>query len=210
MRVACYVKDIDKAIALLKHCADKGYETTVNIMAVSTALAPDLEEGLAQLAETPAKAIYIVDSYGALFSEQIHFLVAQYTKYLKPKGIEVGIHCHNNQQLGFANTIEAIRKGANFLDATIFGIGRAAGNCPLELLLAFLKNPKFRLDPILDVIQEEFLPLRQKIEWGYLIPDMITGILNQHPREAIDYRAGKIKKSFGEFYRSLLNDAESI
>jgi 4-hydroxy 2-oxovalerate aldolase len=207
MRIACYVKDVDKGIDLVKHCADKGYETTVNIMAASTALAPDLEEALAQLALTPVKAVYIVDSYGALFSEQIHFFVAQYAKYLQPKGIEVGIHCHNNQQLGFANTIEAIRKGANFLDATIYGIGRAAGNCPLELLLSFLKNPKFRLDPILDVIQKEFIPLREKIEWGYMIPDMITGILNQHPRAAIEYRAGKIKKSFGEFYLGLRNDA---
>ena len=207
MRVACYAKDVDKAIALVKHCSDKGYETTVNIMAISTTLLPDLEEALGQLSNCPVKAVYIVDSYGSLFSEQVHFLVGQYAKYLKPKGIEVGIHCHNNQQLAFANTIEAIRKGANFLDATVFGIGRAAGNCPLELLLAFLKNPKFKLDPILDVIETELLPLREKIEWGYLIPDMITGILNQHPRSAIEYRAGKIKKSFGEFYRALQNDA---
>jgi 4-hydroxy 2-oxovalerate aldolase len=169
---------------------------------------PDLEEGLSQLAECPLKAVYIVDSYGALFSEQIHYLVQQFAKYLKPKGIEVGIHCHNNQQLGFANTIEAIRKGANFMDATIYGIGRAAGNCPLELLLAFLKNPKFKLDPILDIIEKEFLPLREQIEWGYLIPDMITGILNQHPRSAIALRGSKEKKSFSEFYRGLLNDAE--
>ncbi|MFA6169256.1 MAG: aldolase catalytic domain-containing protein [Candidatus Margulisiibacteriota bacterium] len=207
MRVACYAKDVDKAIDLVKHCADKGYETTVNIMAVSTALLPDLEEALGQLSATPVKAVYCVDSYGSLFSEQIHFFIEKYAAYLKPKGIEVGIHCHNNQQLAFANTIEAIRKGANFLDATIFGIGRAAGNCPLELLLAFLKNPKFRLDPILDVIEQEFIPLREKLEWGYLIPDMITGVLNQHPRAAIEYRAGKIKKSFGEFYRALQNDA---
>lgn len=210
MRVACYVKDIDKAIELVKHCADKGYETTVNIMAISTALMPDLEEGLNQLAHCPLKAVYIVDSYGALFSEQIHYLVQQYAKHLKPKGIEVGIHCHNNQQLGFGNTIEAIRKGANFMDATIYGIGRAAGNCPLELLLAFLKNPKFKLDPILDIIEKEFLPLRQKIEWGYMIPDMICGILNQHPRSAIALRSGKEKKSFSEFYRSLLNDMELV
>ena len=115
MRVACYVKDIDKAIDLVKHCADKGYETTVNIMAISTALMPDLEEGLAQLAECPLKAVYIVDSFGALFSEQVHFLTKLYSDHLKPKGIEVGIHCHNNQQLGFANTIEAIRQGANYI-----------------------------------------------------------------------------------------------
>jgi 4-hydroxy 2-oxovalerate aldolase len=208
MRVACYVKDIDKAIALVKQCADKGYETTVNIMAVSTALVPDLEEGLKQLAECPLKAVYVVDSFGALFSEQIHFLTNLYKGILNPKGIEVGIHCHNNQQLGFANTIEGIRKGANFLDATIYGIGRAAGNCPLELLLAFLKNPKFRLDPILDIIEQEFIPLRQEIEWGYMIPDMITGILNQHPRSAMELRAGKGSKSFVELYRSLLNDGE--
>ena len=208
IRVACYVKDVDKAIDHVKHCADKGYETTVNIMAISTALQPDLEEALAQLAESPVDAVYVVDSYGALFSEQIHFLVELYKKYLHPKKKEVGIHCHNNQQLGFANTIEAIRKGANYLDATIFGIGRAAGNCPLELLLAFLKNPKFKLDPILEVIEEDFLPLRDQIEWGYIIPHMITGILNQHPRAAMELRASKDKDKYAKFYRSLVNDSE--
>jgi len=157
---------------------------------------------------SPVKAVYIVDSYGALFSEQVHFLVELAKKHLNPKGIEVGFHAHNNQQLGFANTIEAIRKGANYMDATIYGIGRAAGNCPLELLLAFLKNPKFKLDPILKIIGEEFLPLREKIEWGYMIPDMVTGILNQHPRAAIAYRGNKEKVGFDEFYRSLLNDSE--
>jgi len=208
MRVACYVKDVDKAIDYVKHLSDKGYDTTVNIMAISTALQPDLEEALAQLAECPVKAVYVVDSFGALFSEQIHFLVKLYLKYLQPKGKEVGIHTHNNQQLGFANTIEAIRKGANYLDATIYGIGRGPGNCPLELLLAFLKNPKFKLDPILEVIEKEFLPMREKMEWGYIIPYMITGVLNQHPRAAIALRAGADKDKFAQFYRGLVNDAE--
>jgi 4-hydroxy 2-oxovalerate aldolase len=78
------------------------------------------------------------------------------------------------------------------------------------LLLSFLKNPKFRLDPILDIIEKEFIPLRKEIEWGYMIPDMITGVLNQHPRSAIALRSSKEKKSFSEFYRSLLNDAELV
>jgi 4-hydroxy 2-oxovalerate aldolase len=208
MRVACYVKDVDKAIDYVKHFAEKGYETTVNIMAISNALAPDLEEALSQLAETPVKAVYVVDSFGSLFSEQIHFLVALYKKHLNPKGIEVGIHCHNNQQLAFANTIEAIRKGANFLDATIYGIGRAAGNCPLELLLSFLKNPKFNLEPILEVIEKEFIPLLNDIEWGYIIPYMITGILNQHPRTAMALRASEDRNKFLDFYRSFVNDEE--
>ena len=52
----------------------------------------------------------------------------------------------------FANTIEAIISNVNYLDGTIYGIGRAAGNCPLELLLGFLKNPKFDIRPILELI----------------------------------------------------------
>lgn len=208
MRVACYVKDIDKAIELVKHVTDKGYKTTVNIMAVSTALQPDIEEGLAQLADSPVNTVYVVDSFGSLFSEQIHHLVNLYRKYLSPKGIEVGFHGHNNQQLGFANTIEAIRKGANYVDATIYGIGRAAGNCPLELLLAFLKNPKFKLEPILDVIEKEFLPLRKKIEWGYILPYMITGILNQHPRAGMALRKTKDKNKVAEFYHKLTTEED--
>lgn len=203
MRTACYVKDVDKAIEYTKHFVQKGYETTINIMAISTALQPDLEEALAEIAHCPVKAVYVVDSYGALFSEQIHFLVELYKKHLKPKGIEVGIHTHNNRQLAFGNTIEAIRLGANWLDASIFGIGRGPGNCNLELLLAFLKNPKFKLDPVLEVIEKEFLPLREKMEWGYIIPYMITGILNQHPRAAIALRAGKDKDKYADFYKTL-------
>jgi len=123
VRVACYTKDIDKAIELVKFFHDKGYETTCNIMAVSTALLPEVEEGLAQLAESPVGTVYVVDSYGSMFSENIHLLTELYGKYMWPKKKEVGIHAHNNQQLGFANTIEAIRKRANYLDSTIFGIG---------------------------------------------------------------------------------------
>ena len=209
MRVACYIKDIDKAIDLVKRCVDKGYETTVNIMAVSTVLQPALEEGLADLAEAPTQAVYVVDSFGSLYSEQVHFLVNLYKKYFQPKGIEVGYHGHNNQQLGFANTIEAIRKGANYVDATIYGIGRAAGNCPLELLLAFLKNPKYNLEPILEIIEKEFLPLRKEIEWGYILPYMITGILNRHPRAGMALRKTVDKDKFAEFYRNQLAEEDA-
>ncbi len=204
VRVACYIKDVDKAMDLINFFHNKGYETTCNIMAISTALQPDVEEGLAQLAESPVNVVYVVDSFGSMYSEQIHFLTKLYGKYLWPKKKEVGMHAHNNQQLGFGNTIEAIRKGANYLDSTIFGIGRAAGNCPTELLLSFLKNPKFKLEPILEVIEKELVPLRKKIEWGYIIPYMITGILNQHPRTAMAFRASKDKDKFVQFYRDVL------
>jgi 4-hydroxy 2-oxovalerate aldolase len=205
IRVASYVKDIDKAIFLANHFADKGYETTINIMAISRALDNELNEALHQLEkECKAKVIYVVDSFGSLYQETTEFLVKKFKHILKTK--EIGMHAHNNQQLAFANTIEAIIHDANFVDATVYGLGRGAGNCPIELLLGFLKNPKFDIRPVLDLISKEFVPLRDKIEWGYLIPYAITGMLDAHPRAAISLRGSEKKEDYREFYESLLAD----
>lgn len=203
IRVATYVKEIDKAIALTQHIAEKGYETTVNIMAVSRALDNELDEALEQLEkESPAKVVYIVDSFGALYSENIQYLVKKYKKFIQKK--EIGIHAHNNMQLAFGNTIEAIIYNVNYIDGTIYGLGRAAGNCPLELIIGFLKNPKFDIRPILEIISKEFIPLREKIEWGYIIPYMITGMLDEHPRSAMSLRNSDRKENYKEYYEGLI------
>ena len=198
IRVACYVHQVDKAIALAEHCMDKGYETTINLMAVSTVNQRDLEEALEDLAKSRVPIIYLVDSFGFFYSEHIDTLAKLYMERLPGKTI--GIHCHNNQQLAFANTISAIINGINFLDATLYGIGRGAGNCPLELLISFLKNPKFDVRPLVEVIEKEVLPWSKKIDWGYFIPYMITGALNQHPRAAIAQMESENKDKITDFY----------
>jgi len=93
--------------------------------------------------------------------------------------------------------------GANILDGSVYGIGRGAGNCALELLIGFLKNPRYSLRPVLQLIEDHFIPLRNKIEWGYLIPYMITGTLNEHPRSAMELRASEDKDKYAEFYDKL-------
>lgn len=204
IRTASYVKDIDKAIVMSNTFSEKGYETTINIMAISRDQGPELEEALHQIEEEcRVDVVYIVDSFGALYQEPVEHLVKLFKKILKSK--EVGFHGHNHQQLAFGNTIEAIIHDANYLDATIYGIGRAAGNCPLELLIGFLKNPKFDIRPVLDLISHEFIPLRQKIEWGYIIPYAIAGMMNEHPKAAMALRRSSKKENYREFYESLLN-----
>jgi len=207
IRVATYVKDVDKAIYLVNHFADKGYETTVNIMAISRALDNELTESLEQLEkECKAQVIYIVDSFGSLYQETTEFLIKKAKSILKTK--EIGMHAHNNQQLAFSNTIEAVIHDANYIDGSIFGLGRAAGNCPTELILGFLKNPKYDIRPILDVISKEFIPLQKKIEWGYFIPYAITGILDEHPRTALALRQSVKKENYREYYESLVGEDE--
>jgi 4-hydroxy 2-oxovalerate aldolase len=187
IRVATYIHQIPLALDMIKDAHDKGYETTVNLMAVSAVPDIELEKALELLAQSEVGTIVIVDSFGSLYSEQIHFLVDKYMKYAAPAGKEIGIHTHNNQQLAFANTIEAVIHGANRLDASMAGLGRGAGNCPIELLVGFLHNPKLRLRPMLQCIQEQIEPLRESIIWGCDNAYMLTGLLNQHPRSAMAF-----------------------
>jgi len=207
IRVATYVKDVDKATKLAQTAHAAGYETTINVMAISHEGGMFLDEALQQInEETDVLAVYVVDSFGALYSEEIDFYIERYKKYLKKK--EIGIHCHNNQQLAFANTIQAIINDANFVDGTLYGMGRAAGNCPLELLLGFLKNPKFNIKPILRVIGKEIIPLTAEFEWGYHIPYVITGVLNQHPIAAMNWMDtdGEQRHDYVRFYDKLTED----
>ncbi|MBU1061127.1 MAG: aldolase catalytic domain-containing protein [Candidatus Omnitrophica bacterium] len=204
IRTAAYVKDIDKAIHMANHFSEKGYETTINIMAISKDQGIELDEAIYQIEEeSKIDVVYIVDSFGALYQESVEELVKRFKKVIKKR--EVGFHGHNHQQLAFSNTIEAIIHDANYLDGTVYGIGRAAGNCPLELLIGFLKNPKFDIRPILDLISHEFIPLRNKIEWGYIIPYAISGMMNVHPRTAMELRKSHKKEDYREFFEGLMN-----
>ena len=206
IRVATYIHQIPTAIDMIKDAHDKGYETTVNLMSISVVNYVDIDRALEVLAKTPVDTIYLVDSFGSLYSEQIRELTLKFMNAVKGTGKQIGIHAHNNQQLAYANTIEALILGANRLDATIAGLGRGAGNCPLELLIGFLKNPKFDVRPVLSSIEKLFLPLQKQFEWGYSIPYMITGQLNEHPREAIKLRASDKKDSYLEFYDMMMQE----
>ena len=206
IRVATYIHQMPTAIDMVKDAHDKGYETTLNLMAVSAVPENELDEALAALVETGVDAIILVDSWGVLYSEQIQDLTRKYLKYMKPAGKEVGIHTHNNQQLAYANTIEALIVGANRLDASLAGLGRGAGNCPMELLLSFLHNPKFHIRPILQCIQDYIEPLQKEFHWGFDIPYMITGQLSQHPRSAMKFLSGDEKKDIVKFYDSVIEE----
>jgi len=203
IRIATYINQIPTAIDMIKDAHDKGYETTVNIMAISVVKEHELEDALEVLVESPVGTIYLVDSFGALYSEQIRELTLKYLKYANPAGKEVGIHTHNNQQVAYANTIEALILGANRLDASMAGLGRGAGNCQMELLIGFLHNPKFRVRPVLKCIRDWIEPMRVNLRWGFDLPYMITGRLNQHPRDAMKFMSSDDRKDIVAFFDAM-------
>ncbi len=188
IRVATYIHQIPTAIKMIEDFKAKGYEVAVNIMAVSKVNSDDLAAGLQLLSRSNVDIIYLVDSFGSFYPEQITKLAQQYVEVANASGKIVGMHAHNNQQLAFANTIEACRNGVCLLDATVNGMGRGAGNCYSESLLSFLKNPKYDEVPIIRFIEKHMLKLKAEgVVWGYDLPYLITGILNSHPSIAINF-----------------------
>lgn len=203
VRVATYIHQMPEAIDMIEDAAKKGYETSCNIMAISNAQKEDIEVALNMLAQTPVDCIYIVDSFGSLFPEQIARISDLYVNAAIKHGKKVGIHAHNNQQLAFANTVEACGDGVDWLDATYMSMGRGAGNCAMELLLGFLKNPKYNVYPVYKFIQDEMVKVRNNATWGYDIQYLMTGQLNQHPRTAIQFTKDK-RQDYAEFYKEIM------
>ena len=206
IRVAFYAHQVSEAVDMIQHAHEMGYETSANLMAVSNISETEIDTVLEAIAPTPVSTMVIVDSFGHLYREQIDMLYTRYSHALAGTGKEIGIHAHNNLQLAFANTLEAIIMGANRVDATMMGLGRGAGNCPMELLLSFLRNPKFQLRPVIQLLRDHIEPLRDTVEWGPLVPYNITGSLNLHPRAAMQFRASDEKQDYLKFYDQIVSD----
>ncbi len=206
VRVACYIHQIPAAIEMIEWFHDLGYETTCNIMAISQANSDQVDQALKMLAESHVDVIYLVDSYGSLYPENASELAKTYLAAVEGTDKKIGFHAHNNQNLAFANTIETMSYGVSFLDATVQGMGRGAGNCAMELLLGFLKNPKYNIYGLLHFVEKHMIPLKEQgVVWGYDLQYLFTGLFNRHPREAMDFTAAK-RNDYSEFYKTLLEN----
>ncbi len=204
IRVATYLNTIPAAANMIEDAKKKAYEVTCNIMAISNGQESDLRVALDILGQTSADVLYIVDSFGSLYPEQIARITDTYMEFAAKYGKQLGIHAHNNQQLAFANTIEAVGDGVDWLDATYAGMGRGAGNCAMELLLGLLRNPKYNNFYVIQFIEKYMNKLKEDgVVWGFDLQYMMTGLLNQHPRAAIQFTKDK-RKDYAEFYKEVV------
>lgn len=208
IRVACYIREVDKGLELVKMFHDLGYETTLNIMALSSVPEHQLIEAFKMVEASPVDVVYVVDSFGSLDPSDIEHLVKKFQAMLPSK--QLGIHTHNNMQLAFANTLAALKNGVTFLDSSVYGMGRAAGNCHTELLVSYIQKTSYDVKPVLGIIEKHMLDMRNKWEWGYIIPYMISGSLNEHPRVAMAYRASEDRDKFVDFYDKVTSPESTV
>ncbi len=190
MRCAFYRKDTAEAVDIVNSCADKGYATALCMMAATTLSERELEESLQKFSKTQADIIYLMDSFGALVPERARQMSRAYAEAAHSSGKLFAIHCHNNLQCAFANTLAAVECGADMADCTIGGLGKGAGNCMSEMLAMYF-DEKCDVRPLLKFAQDRIVPMRAKYDWGFSIPYMLTGLNGIHPRPAMEFSEAK-------------------
>ena len=120
-------------------------------------------------------SIYFADSFGAFMPCDVEKIY----KNLQNCGFEkISFHAHNNLQQALINTAKAIELGAYSVDASVFGMGRGAGNLPIELLLKYLNKNN---NEYLNLIEKYYLDFFEKYKWGYNYKSLTDGLRNIHP-----------------------------
>jgi len=184
VRIAVHKDNLKGAINLLEQIKEKGYEVSLNAMGYANYSESERKDLVDLLKTAELDYVYIADSYGSLFPGQIMPL---FEPLLNIPDIKVGFHPHNSLQMAFANALEAIRCGVHIIDSTIYGMGRAAGNLPTEIIISFLEkhgSDRYNSIPVLNVIDSYFVSLHSGNKWGYQLPYMLSGMFQCHPNYA--------------------------
>lgn len=184
------------AITFCKQVKALGYQVFVQAVSITTYRDEELAELAGLVNELHPFAMSMVDTYGLLHQENLYHIFEVLDQTLLPD-ICLGYHAHNNFQMGYANGIEMINAQAHrpmLVDGTLYGMGKSAGNTPLELLAMYLnenRGKSYDISQILEAIETSIIPWYEKTPWGYNLfyyiaasnqchPNYVSYLLNKH------------------------------
>jgi 4-hydroxy 2-oxovalerate aldolase len=192
LRIALNKNKVTEGLKYLEKLKELGYTIAVQLMGITSYSENELREVVKNIKEKNCVTyIYIADSYGSLVPDELERIIS----IMRSKtDCKIGFHPHNNLQLALGNALKAIECGIDIVDGTLYGMGRGAGNLPIESLIAYLSKfikDKYNILPLLDVIDRYFIKIKKEVEWGYSLSYLLSGIFEFHPyyaRDLLSYR----------------------
>lgn len=202
LRVALNKDKVKGSLPHLKKYRDQGYQIFIQLMGITSYSDIEILNIISEVeAAESVDYINIGDSYGSLLPTETHRIISLMKRNSR---LRVGLHPHNNMQMGMANIIAAIDAGADIVDGSMSGMGRGGGNVPMELMLAYfgkLYPNRFNVLPALEFINVNMIKLMQQYEWGYSLAGVLSGVYECHPYytsrlvEKRQYTIGQILKT---------------
>lgn len=207
IRIAVDPLNFDRAVVLAKAVKSYGFEVGFNVMYMSTWLrSQSFIDNLSQINDI-VDLFCMVDSYGGTFPSEVKSVINEVRNHTT---CCIGFHGHDNLNLSLINTLTAIQCGVDFVDATILGMGRGAGNLKMELLLTMLNKEGIDVDfNVLGDVVSAFKPLLDKYQWGTQLPYMISGANSIPQKEVMELVTNRVY-SFNSVVRSLQNRKDNL
>lgn len=189
IRIAFYKNDLDKISFAAEAVKNKGYKVFLQASNTISYTENELEHLCKRANFVGVDAVYIVDSFGSMFPEDLQKIMPIYDEIVY-KDIDIGFHSHNNIQLSLALSIQFINymKRSIIVDSSLCGIGRGAGNTQIELLLEYLNRNgcMYKTEFIKKGIEKYIEPLRNKYDWNYNYQRAYRGLNGLHPNTKLE------------------------
>lgn len=241
IRVIFKKKDSEAAIDFCKKLKEKGYKMFVQPVSVTSYSDNEMEALVEAVNGLKPYAMSIVDTYGLLHQGKLLRYFEIIDKGLD-KEIVLGYHAHNNFQLGYSNAIALIEKNPDrnmCIDGSIYGMGKGAGNVPLELLAMYMNDfhdKSYDLNSLLEALDTGIMEIYMKSPWGYSLKYFLAASNDCHPKyvqnlmqkrtlsiksinelldqideaEKLTYNENHIEKLYFDYQQSEINDRKTI
>lgn len=189
IRIAFHKKNLREAIKFAAEIKNKGYEIYIQPMITMSYSDEEFLDLIRQTNEIAPTAFYIVDSFGVMNEKDLIRLYYLVEHNLNNK-IKIGYHSHNNMQLAYSNAQTLVNINRNrdlIIDASVFGMGRGAGNLNTELFMEHINmyfGGKYSVYPLLSIVDNVLSRIYEKNPWGYSLPHYLSAVNNCHPNYA--------------------------
>lgn len=189
IRVTFHYDEVDAALEYCREIKEKGYKVFVQPVGTSSYTDIQLLHLIEKVNELQPYSFYLVDTLGLMHRNDIARFFYLINTNLN-KSINMGFHSHNNLQLSFSNSqefFEYVGDRIISLDASIYGMGRGAGNLNTELIANYVNDREghtYAIEPLLEIVDEFIIHIKREYEWGYTVPYYLAAINGCHPNYA--------------------------
>ncbi|WP_144645535.1 3-deoxy-manno-octulosonate cytidylyltransferase [Priestia megaterium] len=186
IRLAFHQRYYKEAISYTKELMDKGYEVCIQPMVTSSYADQTLLELVELSNQLNVYAFYMVDSFGTMSNEDVERLY-HLINYNLTSNIKFGLHTHNNKQLAYSNSVKFLgiaKERKVMLDASVYGMGRGAGNLNTEIIADYLNKSykkNYEINPLLQIIDNTLKVIKEEKNWGYSIEYFMSASKSCHP-----------------------------
>ena len=181
VRIASHYSELSKVMPVASKIKSLGYKVAINLMQISDRTENEIKQFCDLAKKYNMDAVYFADSTGSLNRYQTLEIVKNFKENWKT---DLGIHAHDNMDRAMENAMMALNNGVSWIDSTVLGMGRGPGNVKTENLVLELEKifkRKVNYNSLIKLIEDDFIPMKNKYGWGSNVYYYLSGLYGIHP-----------------------------